>query len=78
MWGSTQIDLQCLYILALLAINFGVYYPRNFIFRFPIDYNWSRGQLCSLKKRVGCSGFEHGHMENWMDRMHRLWKIEGE
>jgi len=61
-----------------MVIDFGVHYSRNFIFGFLVNYQWSRGQLCSLRKRVGCGRFEHGHMENWIDRAHGLWEIEGE
>ena len=51
----------------LLVINFRVYYPRNFIFGFPVNYNWSRGWLCPLGESIKHSRFEHGHMENWMN-----------
>ena len=60
------------------VINFKIHYLRNFIFGFPINYNWSRGWLYSLRKSVRCSGFEHGHMEDWINRAYRLWKMEGE
>jgi len=58
--------------------------PQTFTFKyklyltFPINYNWSREQLCSLKERVGHNRFKHGHMENWMNRAYGLWKMEGE
>ena len=61
-----------------MVIDFGVHYSRNFIFGFPINYDWSGGQLYSLRESVGCGRFEHGHMENWIDRAHGLWEIEGE
>jgi len=54
------------------AINFRIHYLRNFIFRFPINYDWSRGWLYSLGESVGCGRFEHGYMENWMNRAHGL------
>jgi len=60
----------------LSAINFRVYYLRNSIFRFSINYDWSRGQLYSLRESVGHGGFKHGHIEYWMNRVHRLWKTE--
>ena len=41
------------------AINFGIHYPRNFIFGFPVNYDWSGGQLYSLGESVGCGGFEY-------------------
>jgi len=62
----------------LLAINFRIHYPRNFIFGFPINYDWSRGQLYSLGESVGHGGFKHGHMENWINRVYGLWKTESE
>ena len=37
-----------------MVIDFRIYYPRNFIFRFPINYDWSGGQLYSLGEGVGC------------------------
>jgi len=61
-----------------LAIDFRIYYPRNFIFRFPINYDWSGSRLYSLGENVGYGGFEHGHMEDWVNRAHRLWKTESE
>ena len=59
-------------------IDFRIHYPGNFIFGFPVNYDWSRGWLYSLGESVGCSGFKHGHMEDWMNRVHRLWKTESE
>ena len=59
------------------VIDFGVYYLRNFIFRFPINYNWYRSQLYFLRKRVEHSRFKYEHMENWIDRAYRLWEMEG-
>jgi len=59
-----------------LKIDFGVHYLRNFVFEFPVNYNWSGGQLYSLGERVEYNRYEH--MENWMDRVHRLWKMEDE
>ena len=47
-----------------LAINFRIHYLRNFIFRFPINYNWSRGQLYSLRESVEYSRFEHRYIED--------------
>ena len=38
----------------------------------------SRGRLYSLGESVGCGGFKHRHMEDWMNRAHGLWKTEGE
>jgi len=61
-----------------LAIDFRIHYPRNFIFGFPINYDWSRDQLYSLRESVGHGRFEHGHMEDWVNRVHRLWKMESE
>ena len=61
-----------------LAIDFRVHYLRNFIFRFPINYDWSRGWLYSFGESVECGGFKYGHMEDWMNRAHRLWKTESE
>ena len=60
------------------AIDFRVYYLRNFIFRFPINYDWSGGQLYSLRENVGYGRFKHRHIEDWMDRVHELWKMESE
>jgi len=34
--------------------------------------------LFSLGKRVGHGRFKHGHIENRIDRAHRLWKAESE
>ena len=48
------------------------------IFRFPINYNWSGGWLYFLGEGVGHGRFEHGHMENWVNRVHGLWKMESE
>ena len=62
----------------LSVINFRIYYPRNFIFRFPINYDWSGGQLYSPEESIGCGEFKHGYMEDWMDRAHGLWKTESE
>jgi len=59
-----------------LAIDFGIHYLRNFISRFPVNYDWSGGWLYSLRESVGCGGFEHGHMKDWMNRAHRLWKLK--
>ena len=58
--------------------QFRVYCPRNFIFWFPVNYDWSRGQLYSLRESVGCGKSEHGHMKYWMNRVHGLWKMESE
>ena len=33
--------------------------------------------MCFLGERVGHGRFEHGHIENWMNRVHGLWKAEG-
>jgi len=55
-----------------MPIDFRVHYLKNFILRFPVNYNWYGGQLYSLRERVGHGRFEHGHIENWMDRMHRI------
>ena len=74
----TQPDHLVQEFACLLAIDFRVYYPRNFIFGFPINYNWSRGQLCSLREGIGCGRFEHGYIKNWMNRVHGLWKTESE
>ena len=62
----------------LLAIYFRVYYSRNFIFRFPINYNWNRGWLCSLGEKIRHGGFKCEHMENWMNRAHisRLKEVD--
>ena len=56
----------------LLVINFRIYYLRNFIFGFPVNYDWSGSWLYSLGESVGCGGFEHGHIEDWMNRVYRL------
>jgi len=61
-----------------LAIYFRIHYLRNFIFGFSINYDWSRGWLYSLRESVGHGRFKHGHMEDWMDRVHGLWKTESE
>jgi len=61
-----------------LAIDFRIHYPRNFIFRFSINYDWSGGQLYFLGESVGCGRFEHGHIEDWINRVHGLWKMESE
>ena len=61
----------------LSVIDFRVYYPRNFIFGFSINYNWSRNWLFSLRKRVGHGKFKYRHMEDWMNKTHGLWKMEG-
>jgi len=34
--------------------------------------------LYSLRESVGCGRFEYGHMEDWINRVHRLWKLESE
>jgi len=34
--------------------------------------------LYSLRESVGHGRFEHGHMEDWMNRVHRLWKVKDE
>jgi len=34
--------------------------------------------LYSLRESVGCGGFKHGHIEDWMNRAHGLWKMESE
>ena len=82
---GVQIHLQYLHTLArsscftcLSAINFKIYYLRNFIFRFPINYDWSGGWLYSLRESVGCGRFKYGHMEDCMNRVHGLWKTESE
>ena len=62
----------------LSVINFRIYYPRHFIFRFPVNYDQSGGQLYSLRESVGCGRFKHGHMEDQMNRAHRFWKLESE
>ena len=36
------------------------------------------GRLYSLRESVGCGRFEYGHMEDWINRVHRLWKLESE
>ena len=54
------------------AINFRVHYLRNFIFGFPVNYDWSGGQLYSLGESVGHGRFKHGHMEYGMNRAHRF------
>jgi len=64
--------------VCLSAINFRIHYLRNFIFRFPVNYNWSRSWLYFLRKSVRHGGFEHRHMENWVNRIHGLWKTESE
>ena len=61
-----------------MAIDFRIYYLRNFIFEFPITYDWSGGQLYSFGESVGYGRFEHGHMKDWMNRAHKLWKLESE
>jgi len=62
----------------LVVINFRIYYLRNFIFGFPVNYDWSRDRLYSLGESVGHGGFKHRHMEDWVNRAHRLWKMESE
>jgi len=32
--------------------------------------------LYSLGESVGHGGLEHGHIEDWMNRAHGLWKME--
>ena len=59
-------------------IDFGVHYLRNFVFRFFVNYNWSRDQLCFLGERVEYGRFEHDHMENWIDKVYEFWETEGE
>ena len=83
MWGSIRICLQCLHTLARspctgVCMPIGDHYPRNFIFGFPVNYDWSRSRLYSLRESVGCGGFKHEHMEGWMNRAHGLWKTESE
>jgi len=34
--------------------------------------------LGSLGEKAGYGRFEHGHIENWIDRVHKLWEIESE
>ena len=65
-----------LYFTCLLVIDFRIYYPRNFIFGFSVNYDWSRGQLYSLGESVGSGRFQHEHMEDWVDRAHGLRKTE--
>jgi len=60
------------------VIDFRIKYPRNFIFRFSVNYDWSRGQLYSLGESVEYGRFKYGHMEDWMNRAHGLWKTESE
>jgi len=60
------------------VIDFRIHYLRNFIFGFPINYDWSGDWLYSLGESVGCGRFEHGYIENWMNRVHGLWKMESE
>jgi len=60
------------------VIDFRIYYLRNFIFGFSVNYDWSRGQLYSLGESVGYNRFEHRYMEDWMDRAYGLWKMESE
>ena len=62
----------------LLVIDFEVHYLRNFILGFFADYNWYRSWLYFLREKVEHGRFEHGHMENWMDRVYRLWEMKGE
>ena len=74
----SQLDHLVQEFACLLAIDFRVHYPRNLIFRFLVNYDWSRDQLYSLREKVGCSGFKHRHMEGWMNRVHGLQKIKSE
>ena len=60
------------------AINFRIHYPRNFIFGFLVNYDWSRDQLYSLGENVGHGRFKHEHIEYGMNRAHKLWKTESE
>ena len=61
-----------------MTINFRVYYPKNSIFRFLVNYNWSESLLYSLRESIGYSGFKHEHMEDWVNRAHKLWETKDE
>ena len=67
-----QLDYLVQELACLLAINFGVYYLRDLILEFTVNYNWCRVQLSSLEEKIGCSKFQYRYMENWIDRVHRL------
>ena len=73
----SQLDYLVQEFTYLLVIDFGVYYLRNLILGFSISYNWYRSQLYFLWKRVRHGRFEHGHMENQVNRVHRLWEMKG-
>ena len=73
---NTQLDHLVQKFVCLLAINFRIHYLRNFIFEFPVNYDWNRGQLYSLRESVEHSGFEHEHIKDQVNRVYRFWKVE--
>ena len=43
------------------------------IFRFPINDNQRVRDGVPTRERIWSCGFNHGDMENWVDRAHALW-----
>jgi len=38
---------------------------------------WEISYLGFFREKVEYNEFEHKHMENWIDKLYRLWKTEG-
>ena len=48
------------------------------VFWFPINDDWSVRNRVLTREGIWSCGFDHGDMENWMNRMHAVWQMKGE
>jgi len=51
------------------VIDFRIHYPRNFIFRFLINYDWSRSWLYSLGERDVAGSSMDTWKTGWTEHM---------
>ena len=44
-----------------------------FIFWFSVNDDWRVGNRVPTREGIWSCGFDHGDVENWVDRTHVLW-----
>jgi hypothetical protein len=61
-----------------LVVNLGVEDGRNLVFDFAIDFDWRWWRLGMIQNSVRSCGFQLEDMEDWVDSMEMVQKLQGD
>ena len=62
----------------MVFVNFGIKDFGDLILKFPLNIDGQRWRLNTIRNFIRDSGFEHGDMENGMNTVDCVQKMEGE